>query len=76
MQRIANAVHNYWQFTERTGRGAFYASDLYQLRDMSLNDEGCVDVYTLMNNSLSAGFMIGYECAKREARKRNKAAEQ
>ena len=75
MQRITNAVYDYQQFIDRTGRGLFYASDLCQLRDMSLKD-GRVNIYDLMSNALSAGFMIGYRCAKREARKRNKAAEQ
>ena len=75
MQRITNAVYDYQQFIDRTGRGAFRWNDLKQLMDMSSKD-GSVNVYDLMSNSLYAGFMIGYRCAKREARKRNKAAEQ
>ena len=42
-------------------KGAFYMSDYYQIRDMSM------DIFELMDNALVIGFVIGYKCAKREA---------
>ncbi len=46
----------------------FYASDLEQLLTMSVTD-GLTDRWKLMNNSLNAGFMIGYAAAQRKYRK-------
>lgn len=47
----------------------FYASDLTQLLDMSTTD-GKTDGWKLMNNSLNVGFMIGYQTALRDIRKK------
>ena len=49
----------------------FYASDLEQLLTMSATD-GQTDGWKLMNNSLNAGFMIGYQAALRDTRKKLK----
>lgn len=52
---------------EKNNRGgAFYASDMQQLHDMSGSE------WDLINNALQAGFMIGYRHAKREQRARSR----
>ncbi len=49
--------------------GAFFCDDIAQIAEIS----GGVDkTYNLIENSLLAGFMIGYRKAQRDYRKRNR----
>jgi hypothetical protein len=63
---LSKAINEYQRRFERTKTGVFYAGDYDQLREMSVN------VFDLVHNSLAAGFMIGYRCAKREQKKGRK----
>lgn len=50
-------------------RGAFYYSDIEQIRTMSTPPGSIVpDLFKVIGNALRAGFMIGYRTAKREKR--------
>lgn len=49
-------------------RGAFYASDINQIVEISKNDSVVATF-----KALRAGFMIGYRAAKAETRRKNNA---
>lgn len=53
--------------------GAFYVSDLDQIRAFSVYGED--REYDLIDNSLKIGFMIGYRKAQRDGRTRSTATE-
>ena len=82
MERITNSIKAYREtFSNRNdNKGAFFATDIEELKKFTqaaLMEKG----YTSMNpaaylsdiilNALEAGFMVGYRCAKNEARKTN-----
>ena len=52
---------------ETPNKGSFYYSDLKQLYELGTG------LWDIMNNSLSFGFMVGYRCAKNEAKKKRTA---
>ena len=64
--RIARAAEEYEKrFSKMSNnKGAFWAGDFNEVRNMAGND-----VWEMISVSLTAGFMIGYRCAKAEARK-------
>ncbi len=47
-----------------TNRGKFFASDLQQLKDISL------DTYDCLYNALRVGYMAGYRLGLKEAKER------
>ena len=49
----------------------FYASDLAQLLRMSQTD-GKIDHWLLMNNALNAGFIVGYQAALKDKKRKAK----
>lgn len=56
-------------------KGAFYASDFIQIKDLVLEKMGesrniSAFLYEAIDISLRAGFMIGYRCGRRENRRR------
>lgn len=65
MRDIKKAVdfYNKHYSHKKTRKGKFYSNDLQRIYDIS-NDKtwGCI------HNGLKAGFIIGYQLAKREAR--------
>lgn len=71
--RIASAAAEYnRKFTNnKYGKGAFYASDFYEIKELAEKSGGYYNtLYTAIDLAITAGFMIGYRSAKREAKKR------
>ena len=64
MGRIENAISEYWK--RKNKKGIFYLNDFEELKNLS-NDK-----FDLINNSLIAGYIIGYRSAKREIKKNKK----
>ena len=59
------------RFYNATGNaGAFFASDVEQIKDLATTEDGEVSLFDAIGNALEAGFMIGYRYAKNEARKK------
>ena len=52
-------------------KGALYQSDYTQIYQMSNDPDKTIGgrLYNAIDNALMAGFMIGYKCAKREAKR-------
>lgn len=72
MQRdLRKYLADYMEHFEKKNRGCFYTNDFYQIMEITA-DGGEGGVYSLILNSLMAGFMIGYRKAKRDSRKRGK----
>ena len=69
---IAKAVEDYNRFTEGKGNntGAFYISDMQEVKEMATNPMGGVELVTAIETALEAGFMIGYRTARRHCRAR------
>ena len=70
MRDLNNAIAEYQRrFLKSNGRrGAFKASDYYQIRDMARAQDGSLEFFTAIDKAFMAAFMIGYRCAKREKR--------
>ena len=67
---ITKALKEYERITKcATTGGAFYYSDIEQVRDSAITPRGEVDIVLAIGNALEAGYAIGYRKAKREARK-------
>lgn len=64
MRDIEKAIKDYNNKFLDSNKGQFYCSDFMQIKKLSKND-----VYDIMQNSMMAGFIIGYRFAKREIRK-------
>lgn len=76
MRDLNKVIASYY---EKFGTPAdkFFASDLYQVRDMAMKNisKGWSEVlYTAIESALNAGFMIGYNAGQRAARKKRKKA--
>ena len=69
-RNLQKALQDYEkQFGGNDQRGAFYMSDLEQIRELSTPAGSTLpDPYQLAGNALRAGFMIGYRTAKKEKR--------
>lgn len=76
MKRDLNKyIKEYREQFENSGnnKGAFYSSDFEQILDISNKDLGNVGakisngnlLYSLIDNALISGFMIGYKLGKR-----------
>ena len=73
--RIEKAAQDYQTqyYGKRTNEGAFYASDIYEVKEAAENRGGRSNtLYEAIVLSLEAGFMIGYRKAQRDYRKRQK----
>lgn len=63
-------------FSSTKKKGAFYAQDYFQIMDISEAESHGKNIeWHAVFNALHAGFMIGYNCAKRESRKQAKRKE-
>lgn len=64
---IAKAVKDYDRFTESKGNntGAFWASDIQEVKELATNPMGGVELFTAIVTGLKAGYMIGYRTAQR-----------
>lgn len=67
MERVENHIkeynRRYMNDTNTTNAGAFYIRDYEKIKELSS------DEYTLIDNALKVGFIVGYNKAKREKRK-------
>ena len=67
MRDIQKAINDYLKMFPADGKkGSFYASDAYQIREVSN------DIWDSIFKALMAGFMVGYRYGKREQEKRSK----
>lgn len=69
---IAKAVEDYNRFTESKGNntGAFYVSDIEEVKEIATTPMGGVELFTAIGTALEAGFMVGYRTAQRHYRAR------
>lgn len=71
MHRAEKAITDYRRYIERTGHGGIYLDDLNDIYEMNKNaNGGRLSIFGAIGDALEVGFMIGYRCAKREARNR------
>ena len=69
MRDINKAIADYKKKFGATNKGgAFYATDLMQIRDTAEGDTRGDRDFILISNALRAGFMIGYRAGLREAK--------
>ena len=68
-----NITKNIEEYNKRfggtTGNGAFYATDLMQIRDTAEDDTRGDRDFILISNALRAGFMVGYRKGQADAKK-------
>lgn len=73
MRNIENTIKRYdQQFGNRNdNKGAFFMSDFNQIMQKYgfRSILPCKEIYNIVFDSLNAGFMIGYDCRKREESK-------
>ena len=67
----------YYNSNSPYGEGAFYASDIYQIKDLAEEAAGVSRftpevLYNAIVLGLEAGFMVGYRKAVRDAKKSKK----
>ena len=77
MRNIEKAVEQYKEkyFTKENSRnrGGFWLSDFQQIKELAeRRNGGKPELFTAIDISLMAGYMIGYRTAKREDRERRK----
>lgn len=73
MRNINKAIEDYKKnFGGAGSNGAFYATDVQQIRDTARGELWNDREFTLISNALQAGFMIGYRKGKADARKGKK----
>lgn len=65
MGRMNKAIQDYRERIDKN-IGCFYTRDFVELLNISS------DKYDLMMNSVFAGFIIGFRCGKREAKRKEK----
>ena len=71
MRDINKAIADYKKKFGATNKGgAFYTTDLMQIRDTAEGDTRGDRDFILISNALRAGFMIGYRKGKADAKKR------
>lgn len=59
------------KFYNATGNaGAFYASDLEQIKELAIDSGGVVRLWDAIGYALEAGFMVGYRYGKKEGKKK------
>ena len=69
MHRAEKTITDYRRYIKRTGRGRIYFDDLNDIYEMNKNtNSGQLSIFGAIGDALEVGFMIGYRCAKREAR--------
>ena len=69
---IAEYKRRYFRKDNYHCEGAFFADDYCQIRDISGGTYA--NIYTVMDNSFMAAFMIGYKKAQRDMRKKGRAS--
>ena len=70
MRDIKKNIEEYnKKFGGNTGNGAFYATDLMQIKETAEGERRGDREFVLISNALRAGFMIGYRKGKADARK-------
>lgn len=75
MQRDIEKIldrYNRQYMTRTDGKGAFYASDIIDIMEVSRKGNDKDLNYDIICNSLSVGFIVGYDCRKREESKARK----
>ena len=68
---MRKAIDSYTTTFTSKNKEKFYGTDIPQLFSLS-ETNGHVDTWKLTANALRAGFMIGYQAALREMRKKAK----
>ena len=53
-------------YNRSDGKGAFYVTDVNQIKELSESRDTKETLYNAIGNALEAGFMIGYRTAKKE----------
>ena len=70
---MSKAVEKYkkrfWSTSNRNNIGCFSASDIYGIVDMH-EARDSPKAFDVANSALMAGFWIGYQCARRQARQK------
>lgn len=73
MRNIFKAIEDYKKnFGGNSSNGAFYTTDIQQIRDTARGELWNDREFTLISNALQAGFMIGYRKGKADAKKGKK----
>lgn len=75
--RIAKAAADYKKLYHgrKDNEGAFYASDMHEVKEIAEMKEGYSNIlYEAIETALEAGFMIGYRKALRDAKRKEKEA--
>lgn len=71
---ITKSIEEYnKKFGGNTGNGAFYATDLTQIKETAEGETRGDREFVLISNALRAGFMIGYRKGQSDAKKREAA---
>ena len=60
----------FYNATGNGNAGAFFASDLTQIKELSTDSGGVVRLYDAISYALEAGFMVGYRYGKKEGKKK------
>lgn len=66
---LSKAIQRYKKKFEAKGRGVFYVSDYFTLRDLSEDEDGGTDISNLIYNTWAAAFVLGYRQAVRDRRR-------
>lgn len=70
MRNMEKAINDYQaKFGGNSGNGAFYMTDVMQIRDTAEGDTRGDRDFILISNALQAGFMVGYRKGKADAKK-------
>lgn len=75
-RNLEKAIQEYKEqyFNYKTGKGTFYQSDIEQLVEMHGGYNEChKNLFSLIADSLEAGYAIGYRTAQRDQRAIKKA---
>lgn len=68
-RNIQKTIDEYDQLIRKKGGtfGAFYIADYQQLKEI-ITEKDCNDLWDVIDDSLKAGFMIGYKAGLRAAK--------
>ena len=71
MRSMIKAIQDYQKkFGGDTGNGAFWATDVMQIRETAEGDTRGDRDFILISNALRAGFMVGYRKGLADAKKK------
>ena len=68
--RVNNAIKQYDEYVERTGRGGLYVEDIVAIEALVVKADRSASFTDTVIDSMKAGFMFGYRCAQRDARRK------